>query len=460
MTSKSGVSQPRQAQSQTQPQRSNQRAPPHQALSANASARRQNEGVIDLTFDASETSANSSRNAPGARGASSRLKLELSKGSGSRSPNGASGTKSTPGTPVVGRPLVPPRGRPQLPFDVPMGSRGAYQGGRDVEGKDAVKPMPLPVRQRRHPPPPKGARPALPSSTKKDVRPKPYVLEVPAAAPTYPQNGHADFFPWGGHHPEDQFSENVIRNGYYDKAQVTQNELGSAKATIFPSLKHKSGLQCLSTLFTSVLAQRRAHGQITASSTFKPPPRVTVTDTKREMWLRDLANPTISLRRLSRSIPHGVKGKVLMDQSLSKNIPIERAVWLAKCVGANELRSFRRKGASGGAFAMGGEAKWIREFTVAAEHFVEGIVNSCGEGQDFRRRANYAVRLAAAFHAEHLFDREHYMDWLVSTVENSTQQKLPFWLLMVQIYWGDLMKTRKYGRRMATALQAQLFEVR
>jgi mediator of RNA polymerase II transcription subunit 12 len=176
--------------------------------------------------------------------------------------------------------------------------------------------------------------------------------------------------------------------GYFDRANATQNELGSAKASLFPALKHKSGLQTLSSLFTSVLAARRAHGQITSASTFRPPPRVTVTDTKREMWLKDLANPTISLRRLSRSIPHGIRGKVLLDQSLGKNIPIERAVWLAKCVGANELRAFKRKGVSG-TFAMGGEAKWIRDFTVCVEQFVESVIGACGE-PDFRDKVNYA----------------------------------------------------------------------
>ena len=106
------------------------------------------------------------------------------------------------------------------------------------------------------------------------------------------------------------------------------------------------------------------------------------------MWLKDLANPAISLRRLSRAIPHGIRGKVLLDQSLSKNIPIERAVWLAKCVGANELRSFRRKGASG-TYAMGGEAKWIREFTVCVEQFVESVLGTCGD-EDFKNRIGYA----------------------------------------------------------------------
>jgi len=301
---------------------------------------------------------------------------------------------------------MPPRGRPQLHFDVPSVSNLSPRTAQEVGNNEVIiKPMPLPVRPGQHAPPHLDKMRVAPgNAAKKDARPKPYVLEVPTSAPHYSVNGvlnlpialntflltptgHADFFPWTGNHLEDQFSETAIRSGFFDKSQMTQNETASAKPSIFPGLKHKSGLQTLSSLFTSVLAQRRAHGQITSTSTFKPPPRVTVTDTKREMWLKDLANPTISLRRLSRSIPHGIRGKVLLDQSLSKNIPIERAVWLAKCVGANELRSFRRKGVSG-TFAMGGEAKWIRDFTVCVEQFVESIVSSCGEN-DFKSRINY-----------------------------------------------------------------------
>lgn len=158
--------------------------------------------------------------------------------------------------------------------------------------------------------------------------------------------------------------------------------------SIFPALKHKSGLQSLSSVFANVLTQRRAHSHITSKPTFKPPPRVTLTDTKKETWLRDLANPSISLRRLSRTIPHGVRGKSLLEQCLSKNVPTERAVWLAKCVGANEIRAFKRKGVSG-SFAMGGEVKWTRDWTVFVEQFVESIVTSCGES-DWKDKIIYA----------------------------------------------------------------------
>lgn len=70
-----------------------------------------------------------------------------------------------------------------------------------------------------------------------------------------------------------------------------------------------------------------------------------------------------------------------------------------------------------------------------------------------------SLRLAAYFHTEYLLDREHYMEWLVSSLENSPQDKLPMWLLITQIYWKDLLKYRKHGRRLSAALLGQLIDV-
>ncbi|KAI1335325.1 transcription mediator subunit Med12 [Xylariaceae sp. FL0016] len=319
-------------------------------------------------------------------------------------------------------------------------------------------PLPMPPRRARFVIPSK--RP-LPTPTtapaKKEPRTKNYNLEVPVDAPRYSNmgkqepTGFADFYPWKGGHAEDQFSDNIIRHGFFDKApaQSTQ-EAASAKAPLFPALKHKSGLHTLSTIFTGILNQRRHNGQITSASTFKPPPRVTLTDTKREVWLRDLANPAISLRRLSRTIPHGIRGRVLLDQCLNKNVPTDRAVWLAKCVGANEIRAFKRKGVNN-TFVMGGEVKWIRDWTLCVEQFIETIVSAYTE-DDWKAKVTYGIRLATHLYAEHLLDRDHYMDWLIAGLENSNQAKLPMWLLIVQIYWKDMLKLRRHGRRVVTAI--------
>ena len=203
--------------------------------------------------------------------------------------------------------------------------------------------------------------------------------------------GCADFFPWSGtagNHPEDQFNTLVIKEGYSEKKFV-EPETQSAKTVLFHGLKQRSGLNALSIFFAGVLWHRRNAGQVTAPSTFKPPPRVTLTDTKKEVWLKDLANSAIPLRKLSRSIPHGVRNKVLLDQCLNKNVPIDRAVWLVKCVGTNELRTFRRLGKGNNASVLEGERKWLKDWTLVIEQFVERVFFSFGE-QNWKAKVNYA----------------------------------------------------------------------
>ncbi|KAI6802374.1 hypothetical protein KC360_g846 [Hortaea werneckii] len=279
----------------------------------------------------------------------------------------------------------------------------------------------------------------------------------PIATRLPPPKTAADFAPWTGNHPEDQLNEAIIKSGYSDKGAGTgQSESNSAKPAIWQNLSSKNnmGLQTLSYLFTQVMEKRQALGKCTAPSTFKPPPRVTVTDTKREAWLRDLANPEIPLRKQSRTIPHGIRGKLLMEQCLSKAIPMQRAVWLAKCVGANELRAFKRRGVSGAAAATG-EMKWIREWTAHVEQFLEGVVAMCGQ-QDWQTKINYAVKLSATFYSEKLLDTEHFLEWVASSFIEASIDTLPVWVIMAQIFWKDITRLCKRGRRLARNILERL----
>jgi mediator of RNA polymerase II transcription subunit 12, fungi type len=51
------------------------------------------------------------------------------------------------------------------------------------------------------------------------------------------------------------------------------------------------------------------------------------------------------------------------------------------------------------------------------------------------------------------------MDWLVSGLENSHQSRLPMWILITQIYWKDILRLRKTGRRLVNALLGHLTTV-
>lgn len=179
---------------------------------------------------------------------------------------------------------------------------------------------------------------------------------------------YGDFTPWDGHQPEDQLTEHTIREGYSAKPKV-QNEMGSARASLWPHMKSGASSASLSSAFVYALRQRQERDLFTSTATFKPPPRVTLTDSRKNTWLSELASDSVPLRRLSRTIPHGVRGKVLLGQCLQNRIPIARAMWLVKCVGANELRAFRRKGVSDSTVTEN-EVKWICEWTDLVERFI------------------------------------------------------------------------------------------
>ncbi|KAF2720375.1 hypothetical protein K431DRAFT_226647 [Polychaeton citri CBS 116435] len=287
-------------------------------------------------------------------------------------------------------------------------------------------------------------------------------LQAPPMSVYFPfGRGAADFAPWTGNHSEDIMNEQAVKAGYSDKPPVsTQSESNSAASILWPNLSQKNniGLQTLSHLFVQVMEKRQAMGKVTAPSSFKPPPRVTVTDTKREAWLRDLSNLEVPLRKQSRTIPHGIRGKLLMEQCLAKSIPLQRAVWLAKCVGANELRAFKRKGVSG-ASATSGEGKWIREWTVQVEQFLESVVSSCGKVDGWREKMDYAVKLASHFYLERLLDCDHYLDWVVDSFGEASLEQLPVWTILSQLFWEGITNFGRRGRRLAIAIAKHLSRV-
>ncbi|KAF8244696.1 hypothetical protein K440DRAFT_663352 [Wilcoxina mikolae CBS 423.85] len=286
---------------------------------------------------------------------------------------------------------------------------------------------------------------------------KPYVLEPPVQAQRFPKNKCCDVFPWKGNHPEDHVTDAQARNGQYDKLFVGKhnNEQGSARSPLIATFKQRNGLRSLSSLYLTILEKRQSYSAVTATSTFKPPPRVTLPDQKREAWLRDLANPLVPLRRLSRTIPHGLKGPALLEQCVAKSVPTARAVWFVRCVGANELRGLRRKGV--GSLAVGGEAKWINEWTSHVMQFLEKSIGACGTMTDdlWRTKMHYSIRLATHLYAENLLDRMVFLEWYLSFLESSALDVLPLVIVLAPAFWEDLLKLRRFSRRLAEVLLAK-----
>jgi mediator of RNA polymerase II transcription subunit 12 len=110
--------------------------------------------------------------------------------------------------------------------------------------------------------------------------------------------------------------------------------------------------------------------------TYRLPPRVTYNDIKRLAYIADLANPTVPLYKLARqSVPHGYKGIDLLETMWSPAppvannqpqaassataaaatppgpVPVDRAAWFVRVLGANEVVVLRNRPANANALA-------------------------------------------------------------------------------------------------------------
>ena len=253
---------------------------------------------------------------------------------------------------------------------------------------------------------------------------------------------------WTGDDAEDQLSDQVIKEGFASKPKIS-NELGSAKPTLLPHVKTNEGPHTLSQFFLFAIAERRRSQAVTNLSTFKPPPRVTLTDARKTAWFADLANNAIPLRRLSRTIPHGVRGRFLLEQCCTHGVPVSRALWLAKCVGANELRAFKRKGVSSQVTSEN-ELRWVQEWTLQVFDFLwdsqsDGISN-----------LSHAMHLVTCLSAEVMIHRGQFLDCMFNKLEACFLDDALTCLGLLRSWHADIVMDFGSSRRLILALAKRL----
>ncbi len=183
----------------------------------------------------------------------------------------------------------------------------------------------------------------------------------------------------------------------------------------------RSTLQSFSQFILSVLQQRHKEGLIKTPTTFRVPPRVTLTDQKREQYLRDLANPSQSLRRLARGVPHGIRGRLLLEQVCSKNVPVNRAIWFIRVISVNELRAVKRKGLTRGA-QESVESKWVIEWTSQVSAFLESIIEEGGREKKAEEQQRWRARMTYRFGSYCLLANEDF-DWSLISMRNNLLTK-------------------------------------
>lgn len=75
-------------------------------------------------------------------------------------------------------------------------------------------------------------------------------------------------------------------------------------------------------------------------------------------------------------------------------------------------------------------------------------------------KSSYSVGLTARLFFENLLDHDQFLEWFLSSFEAASLSAVPVWFLMLGIYWKNLMRYRRRGRKLAEILLEKLRQVR
>ncbi|CEP10050.1 hypothetical protein [Parasitella parasitica] len=311
---------------------------------------------------------------------------------------------------------------------------------------------------------------------------KKYSLQPPSGilplSKSMPSLGFPGMFPQHLGQDEDILTESNVRHGFIDRP-VVSNEHTCAHDIVYGKLQDDQRLlNELGSFMVDVLQRQSRAGCITGPSSFRPPNRTTLIDSKREQWMQDLAGGIVPLKRLASNVPHGFKGEKLLETLAAKQVPFLRATWYIKIVGLSEMS---QRSASNAATSMGPQPvqwrivvtnhlkKLLSELMPASNtpanapspHPAPGRVYKGYNGLNhhdntpkpwaspedrarFENRWSYGVRLARWQYFEGLLDQRTFLRWTLDTLGASGSFEI-MWLVLtgiIQDYVDEYKRNR------------------
>lgn len=270
------------------------------------------------------------------------------------------------------------------------------------------------------------------------------------------RNRYPDFELWK-HRPQDDKDMQLYLQRGFQVGPVVPQESASARPLMTQLLKPngKNGFEIsdsvnrLGDLFIKSQMRRRIINKVKGHGA-KPPPRMTLTEHKKEIWMKRIANRNVQLSSL-KSIPHGLRNKVLLDQCLAHSVPIGRALWLIKSVAINEHRLLKRKV---------GINKWVTEWTDEVTSFMESVITSCLAEKQWEEKLQYSLELIVNLFIEGLMNRNSFLLWIVryisltvhkDNVQLSDLQVMSIHFLLVKKFWYKIIKIDYLAKELSEA---------
>ncbi|KAJ1911966.1 hypothetical protein IWQ60_009888 [Tieghemiomyces parasiticus] len=199
--------------------------------------------------------------------------------------------------------------------------------------------------------------------------------DVPQLNAAAPNEGYPDFFPPSPSQPEDQLTEAYVRAGLTDAAIISA-ENSSLHDLMIDRLQDTTVAHNLSKFALEILDLQQREGYAdtrpagndvgpaeadsagmadpsrtaaagprwhlatpfpTKSSFQIPPLRLNNDPAERHRWWAHLADPTLPLTALCRSVPRGYRMERLVESVVSRDLPLNRALWVIQVTGCDEI---------------------------------------------------------------------------------------------------------------------------
>lgn len=287
-------------------------------------------------------------------------------------------------------------------------------------------------------------------------------VNIPNISNHEEKNIYPDFKVWIQTEEEDKIMKTHLQKGFMEPHFVKHEDQSgrqlitelltrsNAQSQLTP-LERDSKLDLMGQIFVDAMHKRRLFNGIKSKGAYKPPPRVTLTEHKKEAWLKKLANPNIPLQELSRAIPHGLRNKILLEQCLNHQVPIPRAIWLIKCISTNEQRQLKRKTTNVSAMTINAN-KWIVEWTEQITSFFESIIEGCFNPtlakEVWRFRLNYTIELVVNLYSEELMNQITFLTWIIryaSQIINNAHvfadiKPISVHQMIIKLFWFKIIR--------------------
>ncbi|KAH9053238.1 hypothetical protein EDB87DRAFT_1711186 [Lactarius vividus] len=312
----------------------------------------------------------------------------------------------------------------------------------------------------------------------RQVKP-PLQLQV-AHPPDWLPKAHtsADLGRFGYHFPhpkqeEDILTETNVKDGLHLPTPVAAETWGASET--FRRRSEIDTVAELEDLINQVFA-RRAGAVVIPPPAFRMPQRVTSNDAKRQAWFADLANPTVPLHKLGKSVPHGAKGQDLLDLLHTHAVAIPRAVWFLRVFGANEVTGLRHKPSYD---PTQYSVEWANVVTSHLKKHLGGILlptaprptlniksmfRSVLAGSEARSKwaskFTYSLDLLRSFYSEGLVDNRTFLTWLVLQMCTCNLAQAGFVARLADEYLDGILACRALSRPFVDACLSKISEIR